>query len=157
MLTFDFDAGWDLVLKNTYGQPILSVEVKCKLNKESSWATQFRRNLLAHELAPITPYFLMALPDRFYLWTDSSAHQEDDDPDYIIDATSIFVPYVQRTGNPMETIGEYGLEMLLMSWFTEVMQPEAYADGRLAEYPWLIDSGLYAEFVGNAATIEVSA
>ena len=87
---------WDLTVLDKYDQLVLVVEVKGRLGISPEWASQFRRNIFAHGTFPDAPYFLMAFPDQFYLWTDSPRKQGVVNPDFTIDATPILRPYLDR-------------------------------------------------------------
>lgn len=82
-------SGWDLAVDNRNGQLVLVVEIKRKTNISPEWAAKLRCNILAHGTFPKAPYFLMVFPDKFYLWTDVGAFQEQSEPTYMIDASPI--------------------------------------------------------------------
>jgi hypothetical protein len=143
------DAGWDLAIYNRDGQLALVAEIKSKLNASADWAVQFRRNILAHGTFPKAPYFLMAFPDRFYLWTDANIRLDQSEPTYVIDAHPILQPYFERAGVTAEQISEQSLELIVASWLGEIIhldQPLAYID---ESKPWLIESGLFAAIFGG--------
>ncbi|HEX8684350.1 MAG TPA: hypothetical protein VF707_18685 [Ardenticatenaceae bacterium] len=75
----------DLAVYTPDGELLLVVEVKNKRNASPEWAAQMRRNLLVHGMIPATLYFLLALPEYFFLW--KGAHQSIDviPPDYMIE------------------------------------------------------------------------
>ena len=50
----------------------LVVEVKGQKHATDEWAAKLRRNLLAHDMIPPSQYFLLALPDHFYLWKENA-------------------------------------------------------------------------------------
>ncbi len=120
------DSGWDLLVENRGGQPTLIVEVKQKLNVSSEWAAQFYRNILVHNsgILPRAPYFLMAFPDRFYLWinhTNSYSYSELIEPSYTIDAEPILRPYLQGMGRTAGEMGKQSLELMIISWLGKIL------------------------------------
>ena len=88
----------DIAAYDTDGQLVLVVETKNKLGTSSVWAAKMRRNILAHGLLPKTRFFLLALPDRFYLWRDVSIIPELAEPNYEIDSAPFLQPYYDRAG-----------------------------------------------------------
>ena len=83
----------DFVAYSPDGQIALIAEAKGRTNTSRSWATQMRRNMLAHGTVPNSRFFLLALPDRLYLWKDAGNTSELVEPTYEIDATPFFQPY----------------------------------------------------------------
>jgi hypothetical protein len=77
----------DLMAYDVQGRPTLAVEVKNKRGTSRAWAAQLRRNMLAHGQLPETAFFLLALPDRFYLWKNTSNQLSNIEPTYEIDPT----------------------------------------------------------------------
>ena len=82
---------WDFLIKNNQDQPILGVEVKTKINTSSDWAVKFRHNILVDSPVQKIPFFLMAFPDHFYLWTETEIYSNQIEPTYIIDAINICI------------------------------------------------------------------
>ena len=140
---------WNLEVKNRSGQLVLAVEVKTKLNAAPDWAAKFRRNLLAHEEAPQAPYFLMAFPDRMFLWIESNI-QSDREPDYVIDALPIFQPYFERAGIQPNQISGQGFEFLVGTWLSELTLSETINESQT----WLFDSGLHSAISGGRIEYE---
>jgi hypothetical protein len=138
------DFGWDLAIYNRDGQLVLVAEIKTKLNASPEWAAQFRRNILAHGTFPKAPYFLMAFPDRFYLWTDADIRLDQSEPTYVIDARPIFQPYFERAGVTAEQISEQSLELIVASWLGEIIHSDQPLTDIDKSQQWLIESGLCA-------------
>ena len=149
---------WDLVINNRHGQPTLIVEVKGKIGTSPKWVAQLRRNILAHGIAPSTPYFLIAFPDKFYLWKNNAESNfiEEKEPDYIIDASSILQPYFQNISIQGDRIRESSLEMIIVSWLNEIMYSQEVIEELKESQSWLIDSGLYASLVGGKIVHEAT-
>src|SRR6185312_1790773 len=87
----------------------LIVEVKKKPQRQiefREWAQRIHRNLLAHSGVPSTPFFLLALPDRLYLWTNNSSLNLDRSPDYEIQTTDILRSYFDRFSTTPDTASE---------------------------------------------------
>ena len=159
MLTQPPNSYWDLLINNRNGQPTLIVEVKSKTNTSSEWVAKLRRNMLAHGILPLTPYFLIAFPDKFYLWKNNSKVNfiDEKEPDYIIDASSILQPYFKEIGIQDNQIRESSLEMIIASWLNEIMYSEEAIEKLKESQSWLIDSGLYSALILDQINHEVKA
>lgn len=145
----------DLVGYDSDNQLALVVEVKKKQNASLDWATQLRRNILAHGTLPNTPFFLLALPDRFFLWKNGDKNHETSDPAYTIDAKPVLMPYLERAGVKAEQISHQSLEIIIAAWLSELAQKEP--NQLDASERWLVESGLYAALVGGRLEHEVVA
>jgi hypothetical protein len=143
------DSVWNLAVDNRNGQLALVVEVKRKINVSSAWAAELRCNLLRHGTFPKIPYFLMVFLDKFYLWSNAEACQEQSEPTYTIDASSILQPYLERAGVTSDQISGASLELIVASWLGEIIHSDQLPEDINASQQWLIDSGLYAALVGG--------
>lgn len=144
-----FDSGWDLSVDNRYGELILAVEVKQKTDVSPEWATQFRRNILAHGTLPKTPYFLMVFPNDFFLWNGNNAYIENSQPNYVIDARLVLKHYFEKTNINPNTISSVGLEIIIVSWLGEIIYSEKSPKNLDSSQQWLLQSGLYAALFGG--------
>ncbi len=151
------DSGWDLSVDNRNGQLALVVEVKRKTNVSPEWAAELRRNILAHGTFPKAPYFLMVFPDKFYLWSNAEAYQDQSEPTYTIDASPILQPYFERAGVTADQIGGASLELVITSWLGEVIHSDQLPENIDASQQWLIESGLYAALAGGKFEHEAAA
>ncbi len=156
------DSGWDLSVDNCNGQLALVIEVKRKIDVSPEWAAQLRRNILAHGTFPKAPYFLMVFPDKFYLWSNAEAYQDQSEPTYTIDASPILQPYFERAGVTSDQISADSLVLIITSWLGEIIHsdqlPENIDVSQLdTSQQWLIESGLYAALVGGRFEHEAAA
>jgi len=148
-------AQWDLAAFGPDEQLALVVEIKNKLNASPEWASQLKRNILAHGTFPHAPYFLIAFPDRFYLWTDDDMLASKNGPAYSIDARPILRPYFAQADLETDQISGQSLEFIVAAWLSKIMHtrtPDELLDESLQ---WLIDSGLYAAIAGGRLNLEV--
>lgn len=151
------NSGWDLSVDDRNGQLILVVEVKRKTNVSPDWAAKLRRNILAHGTFPKAPYLLMVFPDKFYLWSNVEAYQDQSKPTYAIDASPILQPYFERAGVTADQISGYSLELIVMSWLAEIIHSDPRPESIDASQQWLIESGLYAALAGGKFEHEAAA
>lgn len=151
------DSSWDLSVDGRDGQLALVVEVKRKTNVSLDWAVGLRRNILAHGTFPKAPYFLMVFPDKFYLWSNAEAYQDQSEPTYIVDASPILQPYLERAGVTAEQISGESLELIVAAWLGEIIHVDQAPDTIDDSQKWLFESGLYAAITGGEFEHEAAA
>ncbi len=138
----------DLAAYDKDGQLAVIVEVRNILGKSKEWAAKLRRNIYAHGLLPATPYFLLALPDRFYLWKNAGNKPEMIEPDYETEAGEFLKPYYERSRLSQTGLSETGFESLLAFWMLELMYSEMN-DVLRKNGEWLTESGLIEAIRGG--------
>ena len=139
----------DLTVYDRNGQPTLLVEVKKKLGASREWAAQLRRNLYAHGTLPKAKFFLLAMPDRFYLWKQNGADLELKEPTFAVDSQPILNPYFERAGVTADVIDGQSLELIIGSWLAEIMYANRRSDDLGDSERWLVESGLYEAVAGG--------
>jgi len=132
----------DMAVYDKTGQLALVVESKNKLGTSSNWAAKMRRNMFAHGLMPDTPYFLLALPDRFYLWKDAGIVPEIILPNYEIDPKPILQSYHNGSEISLNSLTGESFELVISSWLSKLLQSDILPP-ELQEQDWLIESGLF--------------
>lgn len=142
----------DIAVYSPDGVLRLAVEVKARAGASRAWAASTLRNLLVHGALPEVPYFMLALPDRFYLWKAPhfAPHGDRDfipdrsiEPDYEIDAAGALSHYLDGVSTPLHDLSENSLELLVASWLSELLNSELSQETAPPELRWLFDSGLY--------------
>lgn len=143
----------------------LVVEAKNRPGAPSSWAARMLRNLLVHGMIANAPYYLLALPDVFYLWKtpnlsalNSRGHDGDEvKPDFEIEAAEALAPYLERVPFSPDNVSEHGLELLISSWLTDLIDDLGLSTGATSpDLGWLFDSGLYEAIRGGRVATEVA-
>ncbi len=151
----------DIAVYSPDGVLSLAVEVKARPRASKAWAASTLRNLIVHGALPEVPYFMLALSDRFYLWKDPHFAPYGDrdlipdgiEPDHEIDAARALSHYLESVRTPLDEISEKGLELLVASWLSELMNTELSREKAPPDMRWLFDSGLYdAIKKGSVAT-----
>lgn len=133
--------GVDLIAYDHLGRLVLLAEVKGRLGRSQHWATDLRRNMLAHGVLPQAPFFLIATPERMYFWKDQN-DRADAPPSFTLDAAQALKPYVDRLNLPSQAVGGQALEMLVASWLSDLSRAPI-ADLKLdPATQWLAESGL---------------
>ena len=105
----------DLALYNRNGQLTAIAEVKNKPGTSREWATQLRRNILAHSGHSKADFFLLVTPDRLYLWKNADTTSTLIQPHYAINAEPIFAPYFDRAGVDALQGWKRGSDMICLS------------------------------------------
>src|SRR5579864_2075923 len=115
----------------------LAVEVKIRRDASLEWVTQFRRNLLIHGVIPAAPYFLLALPDFFYLWKRRSSTSPEVPPDYKIDAFETLSLYLGPTMDGTNYTSSFAFEFLVSLWLENLINAELRPDNISKNLNWL--------------------
>jgi hypothetical protein len=131
----------DIAVYNNEGKSTLVVEVKNKSGTTAEWAARMRRNIVVHSLLPSARFFLLALPDRFYLWKDKPLPQVEK-PTYEIDPLPFLTPYFEEIGVRPENLSSEGFELLMVSWLNELLQASELPETLKQNNEWLVESGL---------------
>lgn len=156
-MVIDYGSQWDLSVYNRNGQLTLVVEVKSKAGVSSDWAARLRHNIFAHGIFPKAPYFLMAFPEKFYLWANNDAYLVQSEPTYIVEPHSILQPYLERAGVTAKQISSQSLELIIASWLGEIIYSEKPPKNIDDAQGWLLDSGLYTALIGGRLELEAAA
>jgi hypothetical protein len=132
----------DFIVESPVDTPQLIVEVKTKTPASPDWAAQMRRNMFAHLALPPSRYFLLALPERFYLWKDAPPLAVTP-PDYEIDARQVLEPYLNKLKTPLASLSHSSLEILVRFWLEDLIRSRVDQVGNSQAEKWLVESGLY--------------
>ena len=132
----------DVTAYGATGELVLAVEVKNRRLSDAVWATEVRRNLLTHRFIPPTPYFLLALPDRFYLWTSEAARDPDARPSYEVDPAALLSPYFEASRVQPEDISASGFEFIVSSFLRDLAEGRQSDGAPAPKDAWLSHSGL---------------
>ena len=134
----------DIIVRSPNGTTQLSVEIKALAGRSEDWAIEFRGNLMEYDALPDSRFFLLAMPDYFYLWAGTPP--EDAKPDYRVSAKAMLKRYMQSRhlkDLDIEDLGGFGLKFLIRAWIFALMGSRLTGDLVGEEYAWLLESGLY--------------
>ena len=145
----------DLAVYGPGGELELVVEVKNRSGASPEWVAQLRRNLLADSIIPNARYFLLALPDFFYLWKDGTS-SADIAPDYQIDTTQILESYTNGVRESLNDLSGYGFELLVSAWLEDLVHSDLEPKRIDPHLRWLFDSGLYEAVKNGSIAIEAA-
>lgn len=147
----------DILAFDKNGQLALVAEVKNKLGTSSEWAAKLRRNMFAHGSVPNAPFFLLALPDSFYLWENTGRTLEVVEPTQQVDPQPFLQPLSGSTDAAYRNLTEQSFELVVTSWLNQVLQaqrPEEFLEGNQG---WLLSSGLFEKLTGGHLSLEAVA
>ena len=134
----------DIALYARNGQLTVVVEIKNILGTSRTWATQTRRNILAHGGSCDVVYFLIVTPDRLYLWKNAGTDPAQIPPTYEVDMKLEFAPYFESAGLEPNHIRGHAFELLVGAWLSDVT-PVGETTGEIAnDRSWLNKSGFRA-------------
>lgn len=133
----------DIAVFSADGKLQLIVEVKNRRNASREWAMNARRNLYVHSMLPTAPYFLLALPDHFYLWRQTDSINPSVAPDYEVPAQPMLAAYIDEERTPLEQMNEYSLELIVASWLMSFVSADVTFETVEVHERWLLESGLY--------------
>ncbi len=145
----------DIAVYNAVGQLSLLTEVRNKLMTSGEWAAKLRRNILEHGSFPETPFFLLALPDRFYLWKDAGIVPEIVKPNYEIDPTQFLNPYYERSGLPLSDLSKQNFMIIVSFWLNEVLISDTQPITFPSNQKWLTESGFLKAIAGGNLALEL--
>ena len=81
--------------------------------------------MLSHGVLPWAKYFLIATPERLYLWKQERPNLAEVAPEVTIDATKEFQPYFQKLHQEPSDIGPEAFELLVLTWLTDIARAGA--------------------------------
>jgi hypothetical protein len=113
-------SGIDFVAYDREGRVVLLAEAKSKHGTSEHWAARLRRNMLSHGVLPVSKFFLIATPERIYLWRQENSSPEDVPPEFTIDGAKEFQPYFRRLHQEPSDIGPEAFDLLVWTWLTDV-------------------------------------
>ena len=147
----------DIMAFDKNGELVLIAEARSRRGKSSDWAAKMRRNMLAHGLMPNAPYFLLALPDAFYLWDGSGRSAQFSEPTRRVDPDRFLKPLYDKTGISPTNLTERSFEFIITSWLNQVLRTQSPRDLRNGEQDWLVESGLFDRLAGGHLELDTAA
>ena len=100
----------------------VKIRTRKRLRRGTSeqWAAGLRRNILSHGLLPLSKYFLIATPERLYLWNQEHLDRADAAPEYTSDAAKEFQPWFRRLSLEPSNIGPEAFKLLVDAWLNGI-------------------------------------
>jgi hypothetical protein len=129
----------DLAVLDHFQRLILTVEAKKKFGATEKWATELRKDFVINGFYPISTYFLLATPEKFFLWTKENNTFDETLPDFVADATKILQSHLDELGFNIRQIGSRTFENVVAHW---LRYDVIYATDRKNLPEWIVKSGL---------------
>jgi hypothetical protein len=130
-------SGIDFVAYDREGRVVLLAEAKSRRGTSENWAARLRRNMLAHGILPWAKYFLIATPERMYLWKQDRPNSAEVPPEFTIDAAKVFQPYFEKLQQEPSKIGPEAFELLVLTWLTDIARSGEHNLKRDPSSAWL--------------------
>lgn len=111
----------DIAVYSTDGRPQLVVEVKGLVNKTPDWAAMLRHNLTGDLPPQRANYFILALPDRFYVWQNAQ-DPAPRRPDVELDTAEVLHRYMPRPESSRVGWRESELELSVAAWLDDLVR-----------------------------------
>jgi hypothetical protein len=146
-------SGADIAVYSPEQRLELLVEVKKRKDASQEWAAEMRRNLVAHHLLPQATYFLLALPDHLFLWTDGSL-PDVRIPDFKIKTSEALGRYIRKTS--LKELSEESFGLIVKAWLSDLVGSELTPASAGPELQWLFQSGLYDRIKRGRVQLENS-
>jgi hypothetical protein len=121
----------------------LIVEAKNRLNTPAQWAIEYRRNLFKYDAIEDSPFFMVAFPDKIFLWKNSRHTNPLAHPDYEVDATKMLSAYVGGDTERLHRLANPIFKFLVDAWLGGVISFGIENREDRADYDWMVESGLY--------------
>src|SRR5260370_27981919 len=129
-------SGIDFVAYDKEGHVVLLAEAKSRRGTSEHWAALLRRNMLSHGVLPWAKYFLIATPERMYLWKQERPNPSEAPPEFTIDATKVLQPYFQKLHQEPSDIGPEAFELLVSAWLTDIARSAKHKLKQDPSSPW---------------------
>lgn len=120
----------DFIAYDRDGRVLLLAEANSRHGTSESWAAGLRRNMLAHGLLPASEYFLIATPERLYLWRQEQPDTIEAPPQVTVDAEKVLEPYFQKLQQEPSHIGPEAFEHLVWAWLKDIANQPRVAPNR---------------------------
>lgn len=128
----------DLVLYDRDDEKVAVVIIKNRRNTTRQWAAEYRRNLTDLNLFRRAEFFLLATPDRLYLWKNHGNDPDLISPDYEADGRQVFGPYIEIARLNPEDFSTYAFELIVANWLSELALE---VEDSVRSQGWLVESG----------------
>jgi thioester reductase-like protein len=130
-------SGIDFVAYDREGRVVLLAEAKSRRGTSEDWAARLRRNMLSHGILPWARYFLIATPERMYLWRQEPSNAAEAPPEFTIDAAKVFQPYFQKLHQEPSKIGPEEFDLLVLMWLTDIARSAEHSPQQDPSSAWL--------------------
>jgi len=146
---------WDIAVFDRREQIVLAVDTRNLRHKGAEWAEGLHRHLAEYDNLPTSPYFLLAMPDRFYLWSNGIGRDDNHAPDYVINSAPLLRPFFEGITIDENEIDRHSFEMIVFSWLAQYVHASETELINVKDLDWLRESGLAAAIARGRITYGV--
>jgi hypothetical protein len=141
----------DILVYDTRQHLILTTLNQTRWGTSSEWAAQRRKDLYEYDAPPSSPFFLIAMPDHFYLWKNVEDTGKVE-PTYDMDPRFYLQSFFKKSGLSLEQLTQPESLDLLVGAALSVITFAYEKDEICSLYPewlsqpnheWLFGSGLF--------------
>lgn len=144
----------DIAVFSKDRRPIQVVEVRDgQMYSTVESAAGLRRSLMAHDLLPTVPFFMLATPLQIYLWVGDATPGAN--PNYSAGAAPVLDSYGSKHANREKPRRGGALEIVIFSWLSDVASGARALSTDSAVDRMLLESGLHEQIQGGSAEFEV--
>lgn len=141
----------DIAVYSLDDQLKLIVEVKASAGLSEDWARRYRRNLFAHSLLPLSPFFMLVTHDQIFLWSGN----EDTAPNHSSNTSAVLLPYFEYSSTSAADATSLSLQIATVSWLSDQIRRSNQNNDEFQVTQILLISGLYKEIRGGYIQTEV--
>ncbi len=149
----------DLVVFDADEKPALLVEIKAKKGASAAWARQMAQLIFEQAEGSQAAYFLLAMPDMFYLWPNPTETVPRGDAPFTAAPTALLRPFDRGHSSSLTDgmVNAFGLELMLSAWLNVLTDERSALLTTDEQRPFLEESGLLAAIQGGRVVSEVRA
>ncbi len=141
----------DLAVYDRFQRLVLAVEAKKKFGVSERWARKTREDLVTQGFYPTNSYFLLATPEKFFLWLPENNALEETKPDFVVNGEKQLKPYLDELHFNLRKIDSYTFEQVVSLWLKyDVLYPTK----NVRESEWLLESGLAKKILHGNLSLE---
>lgn len=146
----------DIAVRGPDGGVVLVVEVKGGAGRGNAWAARQLEHAVAQMSLPSSLFYLLATPDKFFLWKNGGRTKDKAAPDYIEDAAPSLAPYLGRSGLSPGRMSHDTMETLISSWLSRLQSAWRNHVPLDPGEEWVEKSGLLKAISGGQVEVEAT-
>ncbi len=159
----------DVAVFDSHKRLLSVVEVKNRLRVSENWAAQLRYDMVSNAIVPDSRYFVLALPDIFFLWKNAESEKSMTNPSGKADASKILPSYLEKLSlslddisvkdslefreEPYEVLQKHHIfQQVITFWLKDVVQSDFSEMNDF--HKSFVDSGFYDDIKGGEVVVD---
>ncbi len=159
----------DIAACSPNGEIQLVAEVKNKLNSSANWAKKVYNRAINNSVVSNAPYFMLALPDQFYLWKRNENFAQTIEPHFALNPQKFIKPYLAAKSLKINDVGvvvedefrnepysviekHYRFQTIVKEWLSDIITLNSELPDELRYF--LVSSGLYEKIRNGFVEVE---